>query len=58
MAICPFLTVCQKKVTMEEYMSRCASPDKAGYLDCDEYKRLSKETKTPLELTRSVTIPR
>jgi len=56
--ICPFLTMCQKKVTIQDYMDRCASPDKAGYLDCDEYKRLSKETKTPLEWARSITIPR
>jgi hypothetical protein len=56
--ICPFITVCQKKVSMDEYMGKCASPDKSGYLDCDEYKKLSKEQRTPLEWSRALVVPR
>jgi len=54
--ICPFLAICTKKVTMDDYMSKCASMDKAGYLDCDEYKKLSREQRTPMEWAKSISI--
>jgi hypothetical protein len=56
--ICPFITICQKKVSIEHYTSMCTNPSENAYIKCDEYQKLSKEQRTPLEWSRALVVPR
>jgi hypothetical protein len=56
--ICPFITICQKKVSIEHYTSMCTNPSENAYVKCDEYQKLSKEQRTPLEWSRALVVPR
>jgi hypothetical protein len=56
--ICPAITLCREKVTIDQYSNICANMSKDAYKDCPAYARLIKETRTPSEWARSmVTAP-
>jgi hypothetical protein len=50
--ICPLLSACRQKVTMEHYSSVCANVTRDAYKECPEFKRLSSEQRTPVEWAR------
>jgi len=57
--LCPLLPRCQSKVNLETYSKVCAHPTEDAYKDCDTYKKISAELKTPYEWSRFITaIPR
>jgi len=54
--ICPLLSICKKQVSLEHYSNICSNLTKDAYKDCQEYKKLSTEQKTPLDWSRVLTI--
>jgi len=54
--ICPLLSVCKAKVSLDQYSTVCSNISKDAYKDCPEYKKISSETKTPLDWSKIVTL--
>jgi hypothetical protein len=55
MARCPLIRKCASKVSFKHYNEVCSNLTKDEYLNCDEFKKVTAGTKTPLdwdELTR------
>jgi len=52
--ICPFLVVCKAKITYEYYVNTCINYQREAYKDCNEYKKMSVEQKSPLEWNKIV----
>jgi hypothetical protein len=55
--ICPCITICREKITIEQYASVCANLAKDAFRDCPVYQKLVKEAKTPSEWARSLVTP-
>jgi len=53
--ICPFIGTCKQKVTIEHYSGVCTNMMKDAYKECQEYKRLTAEPRTPSEWGRLLT---
>jgi hypothetical protein len=53
--ICPLLSVCKAKVTLEHYSTVCSNVTKDAYKECIEYKKMSSESKTPSEWLKLTT---
>jgi hypothetical protein len=54
--ICPLLTICKSKISLEQYSNVCANMTKDAYKECPEYKKLSAEQKTPLDWSKILTV--
>lgn len=54
--ICPLISRCNEKVTLEKYIKVCSNVSEDAFLQCPAYQRLSKEEKTPAEWSRTLTI--
>jgi len=50
--ICPLLSSCKLKVSMEHYSTVCANLTKDAYRECPEYKKASAEQRTPGDWAR------
>jgi hypothetical protein len=53
--ICPLLSICKAKVTLEQYSTVCSNVTKDAYKECTEYKKMSSESKTPIDWLRLTT---
>jgi hypothetical protein len=53
--ICPLLSVCKAKISLEHYSTICSNMTKDAYKDCPEYKKIATETKTPLDWSKVLT---
>jgi hypothetical protein len=49
MARCPLIRKCASKVSFKHYNEVCSNLTKDEYLNCDEFKKVTTGTKTPLE---------
>jgi len=48
-ARCPLIRKCASKVGFKHYNEVCTNITKDAYLDCDEFKKLTAGTKTPMD---------
>jgi len=49
------LAICKAKVTYETYSKMCAGAEADSHKKCEEYKKMSVVTQTPLDWSRMVT---
>jgi len=54
--ICPLMTICKAKITLDQYVNVCANIRADAYKECPEYKKMSSEQKTPLDWSKTVTL--
>ena len=47
--ICPLISRCKVKVDSEKFLNVCSNVSVDAYKNCDEYKRLTAEARTPSE---------
>jgi len=52
LAICPFISACERKVGFDFYRDVCSNVTVDAYKDCDHYKELIEEERTPVEWGR------
>jgi hypothetical protein len=53
--ICPLISVCKAKVDADKYLNVCSNISVDAYKNCDEYKKLTMEAKSPTEWARLFT---
>jgi len=54
MARCPLIRRCGLKVGFKHYHDVCSNITVDAYLNCEEFKRITAGTKTPLEWGEAV----
>jgi len=47
--ICPILAKCNAKVNLDHYRDICSNVDKDAFKDCEHYKKIASENKSPSE---------
>ena len=52
--VCPFIAICTAKVDYEHYRKYCGSITTENFKNCEHYKKLASETKTPSEWNKAV----
>lgn len=57
LAICPLISICKEKVDFKHYMDKCSNIREDKYPECEHYKRIAGEVKTPLEWRSLLTPP-
>jgi len=53
--VCPLLAICKAKVNYETFSKMCAGAEADSYKKCEEYKKMSVVTQTPLDWSKMVT---
>jgi len=53
--ICPILSRCSAKVSLEHYLNTCSHPTEDNYKKCEHYIALTKVTKSPSEWAEAIT---
>jgi len=53
--ICPLISTCKAKVDADKYLNVCSNISVDAYKNCDEYKKLTMEAKSPAEWARLFT---
>jgi hypothetical protein len=47
--ICPLIAKCKASIDIDKYRNICANIAEDAFKKCDEYKKFTATTKTPLE---------
>jgi len=56
MAICPFITKCSAKVSVDQYVKICSNVTADAYKDCPVYQKIASEQRTPTEWSKLLSL--
>jgi len=48
------MSICKSKVNLETYTKVCTNPTEDAYKNCETYKKIGAETKTPAEWSQAL----
>ncbi|MEM2196422.1 MAG: hypothetical protein QXH10_09255 [Ignisphaera sp.] len=54
--ICPLLGRCTEKVTYDKYVNICSNIARDAFKECDVWRKLTAEAKTPGEWSRLISV--
>jgi len=52
--LCPIISICKHKINLDTYMKVCANPTEDAYKNCEIFKKIGGEMKTPTEWSQTL----